>query len=141
MVRNKKFTFNIPEGSKKTEEIALNSSLSLENENIENKRVIESLKDQVRFFNKINMGLKIIQFLIINITFFVILRGSWLVVRKLIDFTDVNHYAIFVLGSFGSISVVSLYYICGSVMKAIFNDHSDSKGHANIVEKVMRQIH
>ncbi len=112
---------------------------------LEDDRKLNQLENQVLKFNRINLGLKIFVCGIIIIAFSCVLIFSWILIKKLIAITILgtilgNPYSVFVLGSFCSVSVISLYYIFGSVFKAVFADHSDNKGHLNIIKDLMNKF-
>ena len=99
---------------------------------------LTQLKNQVLKFNRINLHMKIVVCVIIIFAFGCVLYCSWILIKQLIAITILgNPYSVFVLGSFCSVSVVSLYYIFGSVFKAVFADHSDNKGHLKIVKDLI----
>jgi hypothetical protein len=108
---------------------------------LETDRELTQLKNQVLKFNRINLNMKIVVCVIIIFAFGGVLYCSWILIKQLIFITILgNPYSVFVLGSFCSVSVVSLYYIFGSVFKAVFADHSDNKGHLKITKDLMNKF-
>ncbi len=108
---------------------------------LETDRALTQLKNQVLKFNRINLNMKIVVCVIIIFAFGGVLYCSWILIKNLIYITILgNPYSVFVLGSFCSVSVVSLYYIFGSVFKAVFADHSDNKGHLKIAKDLMNKF-
>jgi hypothetical protein len=98
------------------------------------------LTQQVINQNKTNHRIKIFQIVFINLIFIIIIMFSIIMLKKLITLSKINPYSVFALCSFASISVVSIYYIIGSAIKAIFGDHSDNKGHLDIIKKHLDSI-
>ena len=108
---------------------------------LETDRELTQLKNQVLKFNRINLKMEIVVCVIIIFAFGGVLYCSWILIKQLIFITILgNPYSVFVLGSFCSVSVVSLYYIFGSVFKAVFADHSDNKGHLEIAKDLMNKF-
>lgn len=121
---------------------AVNTDINQENKKIsqelnsENnaKAEIKSLQNQLYDFNKNNHWAKLIQLGIINFILIAVLIISYLLGKEFIKLAEKNHYAVFALSFFATASVLSLYFICGSAIRAMFNDHSDNKGHSSFVK-------